>query len=485
MLVATLFIVPALAALITGLVPRTRQSIISYTASIASGIEALVAIVIAYSVAQGAIPSATSYFTPDALGAFVISIVAVVGFAAAIDSISHLRHEQEKDIIGFSRYRQYFILFHLFFFAMYIASLTTNPLIMWVAVEATTLATAFLTTFYNKASALEAGWKQLIVNSVALLLGLLGTLLFLSAGAGAGNASALISWHDLSALAASFNPTLVKIAFVFILIGYGTKTGFVPLHTWKPDAYSKTPSPIAALFSGALLSTAFVAILRFQHITAITIGTAFSHWLLIGFGLLSIVTAAFLMTGPKNYKRLLAYSSIEHGGVMALGFGVGGVGIIGALFHMMYHALAKPILFFSAGNFFMKFSSTKIAQVRGAIHLIPFSAIMFFGGVLAATGMPPFGIFFTKLTILGAAMNVNPAIALIALAAFAIVFANLVRHSVSMVFGEPPKDLEPGEAGPLSMVSLIILAVLFIILSVWTPPALGTLITHAAQCISS
>jgi hydrogenase-4 component F len=190
------------------------------------------------------------------------------------------------------------------------------------------------------------------------------------------------------------------------------------------------------------------------------------------------------MTGPKNYKRLLAYSGIEHAGVMALGFGVGGIGIIGAFFHMMYHALAKPILFFAAGNFFLKFSSTKIAKVRGAIRLIPFSAIMFFGGVLAATGMPPFGIFFTKLAILGATMPHHPILAMIALVAFAIVFANFVRHAVSMVFGEPPKDLEPGEAGPLSIFSLVFLAVLFVILSLWTPTALSTLITNAAQIIS-
>ena len=314
MLVATLFIVPALAALITGLTPRKQQSLISYTASIASGIEAVIAIIIAYHVANGNIPSATALFTPDALGAFVICITAIVGFAAAVDSISHLRHEQEKEIIGFSRFRQYFILFHLFFFAMYVAALTSNPLIIWVAIEATTLATAFLTTFYNKASALEAGWKQLILNSVGLLLGLLGTLLFLSAGAGAGDASSLITWSDLGTLAKSFDPTLIKIAFVFILIGYGTKTGFVPLHTWKPDAYSKTPAPIAALFSGALMSTAFIAILRFQHITSLTVGPSFAHGLLIAFGVISIVTSAFLMTGPKNYKRLLAYSSIEHGG---------------------------------------------------------------------------------------------------------------------------------------------------------------------------
>lgn len=483
MLLITLLEIPLIAAVISAAVPRRWRWLDEYVAIGATLLEAILALVIAHRVALGETVSATWMFAPDALGALVLAIAGVVGFAAAIHSVGHLRAEASKGILGFSRIREYFILFHLFFFAMFAAAASTTPLLTWVAIEATTLATAFLITIYNKPSALEAGWKHLIINSVGLLFGLLGTLLFLNAATVAGAEGVRITWSSLTELAAHMNPLLVQIAFVFILVGYGTKTGFVPLHTWKPDAYSKAPAPIAALLSGVLMSVSFAAILHFMGITNSAIAAAFTQKLLIAFGILSVLTASLLMVRTRSYKRLLAYSSIEHGGVMALGFGFGGAGIAAALFHMLYHALAKPLLFFSAGNIFLKYSSTKVHEVRGAYTLLPVSAVVFMTGILAASGMPPFGIFFTKLAILGAGISEHPYIVMFAVIGFAAVFAGLIRTAAHMLFGEPPRALPAGESNSLTLVSLTFIALIFIVLSVWVPSELTTLVTDAAEIV--
>jgi len=274
---------------------------------------------IVYTVLSSGSLTVSPIFTVDALGAFVLLFTTIVGFAAAVHSVGTLREEMHKEIIGFRRLREYYILFHLFFFAMFAAATTSSPLIMWTAIEATTLATAFLISFYNKPSALEAGWKHLIINSVGLLLGFLGTLLFLDAAAGAGASSAFVTWDTFHQLAGALNPTLLKIAFVFVIVGYGTKVGFVPMHTWLPDAHSKAPISISSLLSGVLLNMALIAILRFRAVLQMTVDPSFAQHLLIGFGVISLVVAAFIIFGQKNYKRMLAYSSIEHMGILGIG----------------------------------------------------------------------------------------------------------------------------------------------------------------------
>ena len=279
----------------------------------------------------------------------VLLTVAVVGFASSFYSIGYLRGEVAKGIVGFRRVKQYFVLFQLFLLAMFYAIITVNPILMWIAIEATTLSTAFLISFYNKPTAMEAAWKYLIINSIGLLLGFLGTLLFFAPLS--DPADTFVTWRLLQeAGAAGLNPLLVKIAFIFVLIGYGTKAGLAPMHTWLPDAHSKAPSPISAMLSGALLNCALLAILKFKSIADVVLGTAFSQNLLIFFGIISIAIPAFIIIVQKNYKRLFAYSSVEHMGIITLGFGFGGLGSFAALLHMVYHSLAKSILFFSAGN---------------------------------------------------------------------------------------------------------------------------------------
>ncbi len=482
-MILALLITPLIATFLSATLGRTRERAIEYCTVAAGVIEAGIAILIAYTTLTSSVVYAPPLFAVDALGAFALLFTTIVGLAAAMHSIGYLRQEREKDIIGFRRVREYYVLFHLFFFAMFVAATTGSPIVMWTAIEATTLATAFLISFYNKPSALEAGWKHLIVNSVGLLLGFLGTLLFLNAAASVGEVGTFISWDALRTLSPALDPMLIKIAFIFCLVGYGTKVGFVPMHTWLPDAHSKAPAPISSLLSGVLLNMALIAVIRFRAITDMVIDPSFSQYLLIGFGLVSLIVAALIIFGQKNYKRMLAYSSIEHMGLMAIGFAIGGVAAVAALFHMLYHALLKPILFFAAGNFFLKYSSTKTLKIRGALTLMPFTAVAFFAALLAVSGIPPSGIFFTKLTMLSAGIDAFPYSMLLVMVALALILAGFLKSATLMLFSEAPADLPKGEANAWTVAAIAFLALLFVVFSIYVPAPLRELITNAAAII--
>ena len=418
----------------------------------------------------------------DALGMVVLATVNLVGIGASLYSIGYLRQEVAKGIIGFRRVKQFFVLLHLFLMAMYYAVCTVNPIMMWIAVETTTLSTAFLISFYNKPSAMEAAWKYLIINSIGLLLGFFGTLLFFATVSG-GAAGAFVTWEELRSGAGALNPTLVKIAFLFVLIGYGTKTGLVPMHTWLPDAHSKAPSPISALLSGALLNCALFAILKFKTITDAALGTAFSRNLLLFFGMVSIAIPAFIIIVQKNYKRLFAYSSIEHMGIITLGCGFGGLGSFAALLHMLYHSLAKSVLFFSAGNCLLKYGSTKIERVGGVLETLPVTGKVLLAGFLAITGVPPFGLFLTEVYILMAGIDSHPLLVGVALVLLAMIFVGFLRFIATMVFGAAPESVARGEANLLTIMPPVVLLVLLAALGIYLPPPLEAWITAAAAII--
>jgi len=475
-----IFITIPLIASIVSLLIKKKTQILNFIAIAASAVELIATAKIILSVAEQGSYSLNGLFSVDYLGAILIMVVSFVGFLASWYSVGYLKTEVAKEIIGFRRVRQYFVLLHLFLLAMFFAIITTNPILMWVAIEATTLSTAFLISFYNKPSAMEAAWKYLIINSVGLLLAFFGTLLFLSPELNFGH-HGLIDWHSILLNAKNFDPFVIKIAFIFILIGYGTKVGFVPMHTWRPDAYSKAPIPVVALLSGSLLNVAFLAILRFKSITDLSVGKEFSQNLLISFGIVSIMVAAFSIFSQKNYKRLLAYSSIEHAGIMALGFGFGGAGVFAAILHMIYHSLAKSLLFLSAGNIFLKYSSTKIYNVRGLISALPVTSVIFVIGFLAITGVPPFGIFLTEFSILSAGVSAHPAITIIALSGLVLVFVGFLKQIASMVFGIKDENISKGEAGIWTTAPIIIIAVILIAASFYIPSFVKILINGAVS----
>jgi hydrogenase-4 component F len=458
---------------------KKRMGTLGMIAMIASGGELTATVIVSAAVVKNGSYASEVYFSIDSLGAILLILVAVIGFIVSWYSVGYLKAEVAKKIIGFSRVRQYFILLHLFLFAMFFAIITPNPIMMWIAIEATTLSTAFLISFYNKPSAMEAAWKYLIINSVGLLLGFFGTLLFLYPALQGGQ-EGLITWQSIRANISGFDPFVVKIAFIFILIGYGTKMGLVPMHTWLPDAHSKAPVPISGLLSGVLLNIAFFAILRFKTVVDLAVGRQFSQELLIFFGIISILVSAFIIFIQKNYKRLLAYSSIEHMGVMALGFGFGGIGASAALLHMIYHSLAKSLLFLSSGNIFLKYSSTKIIRIKGVMSVLPFTGVSFIIGFLAITGVPPFGIFITEFTILSAGIQNHPVVTIMALFGLTLVFIGFFKHTVAMIFGENETGMQRGEAGPWTMAPVLILVVMLTITSIYVPSFIALLINAAS-----
>ena len=475
--ILTLLIVPLIAAIVSWI--SRSYLLLNTIAIVATGIELGAALALAKRVSYATVDY-TSAFSIDALSAVVILTVAIIGFFTALYSVGYLREEVAKGIIGFRRVRQYFALVHLFLLAMFFACATTAPILMWIAIEATTLATAFLVSFYNKRSAMEAAWKYLIINSVGLLLGFLGTLLFFTAFRGESGAT-FVTWDMLRASA--IDPMVVHIGFVLVLIGYGTKIGLVPMHTWKPDAYSKAPTPVVALFSGALLNVALLALLRFKGVTDLALGTYFTQHLFIGFGLLTILVAALIIFTQWNYKRLLAYSSIEHAGIMVLGFGFGGLGAFAALLHMLYHSLAKSSLFFSTGNIFLKYSSTKIDNVRGLLTTLPTTTVLFFIGFLAVVGLPPFGIFTTELYIVLAGIATHPYVTSVAMFGLVLVFVGFLRHLTRLAYGEPPHGLPAGESNYLTILPSFALLVILVALGFYLPAGIQTLLQTAAHSL--
>ncbi len=449
-----------------------------------SVVSATMAVVVAYSVASKVAVSGTylpyRFFAVDALGAIMLLIIGTIGLAVAIYSVWYLRSESEKNILGFTRVQQYFILLNLFLGVMMLAVMSSNPIFTWISIEATTLSTAFLISFYNKPSAMEAAWKYLLLNATGLLLAFLGTLLFFTAVSSTGGASG-ITWSGLLAQAGHLDPFIAKIAFIFVLVGYGTKVGLVPMHTWLPDAHSKAPPPISALLSGVLLNVAFMTLIRLKGITDVSIGShAFTQHILVFFGLLSIVVATLIIFTQKNYKRLLAYSSIENMGIATLGIGLGGLGAVAALLHLMYHALIKSGLFLLSGTIFLRYSTTKIARILGVAATLPVTGTLFFLGFFAITGTPPFGIFLTKIYILTALFHAWPWLAVVMILSTVILFVGFFRHVMGMVFGKKPNDVAQGREHIWLVLPPLILVALALYLSWSLPPLLRTLINQAA-----
>jgi hydrogenase-4 component F len=482
--ISTLLLIPLIATLLTLLVPRRKPELLAVVAGIAVVSEfvvALKALVVGRESLQGGVMGNLLYL--DAFGTIVLLIITFVGLNTALYSVGYLRAEMQKGIIGPRRVWQYWVLFHLFMFAMLFSVTAKSPILMWAGIEATTLSTVFLVSFYNKKSSLEAGWKYLVVNSVGLLIGFFGTLTMLSLAT--VSEGAMLSWSELMARGSTLDPLATKIAFIFILIGYGTKAGLVPMHTWLPDAHGKAPAPISALLSGVLLNTAFLAIVRYKVVVDASTGDWWSSNILLAFGVLSVVGMAFMLLSQHSYKRLLAYSSIENMGLLAVGFGFGGAGVLYSLFHMVYHALIKSALFLASGNLFLAYSSGKIKNVTGALSVLPWSGPLLFVGFFAITGMPPFGTFLSKFGILSGGVGAHPILVGILFLALSVVFVGFMLHGGKILFGSSAKatvdgySIVKGEHGVLTVLPIVLLLGTALALSVYLPPSLHTLFIEA------
>jgi hydrogenase-4 component F len=378
----------------------------------------------------------------DALSVFFIFVISVVAFAAALYSIGYIEKDVETARITERKAGIYYLLFNLFCFAMFFVPAVNNLGMLWVAIEMTTLVSAFLVGFYNTKESVEAAWKYIIICSVGIIFALLGTILFSYAFSLSGGAKSL-NWSDLAACAGKMDKNILKVAFIFILVGYGTKAGLAPMHTWLPDAHSQAVAPISALLSGVLLKTAIYAILRYGIIVIKGVGFAYFGNLMVLLGLISLGLSACFILVQKDLKRLLAYSSIEHVGIIAVGFGLGSpLAMAGALLHVFNHAVTKSLMFFGAGNIVSAYKKHNMNAIRGVIKALPFTGIMVLLGVFALTGFPPFSIFISEILIIIAAFfNGSYLIAGLLLLFLAIIFGAFIYHFGEMLFGNLPKDM--------------------------------------------
>ncbi|MFA5038654.1 MAG: hydrogenase 4 subunit F [Candidatus Omnitrophota bacterium] len=385
----------------------------------------------------------------DVLSAFFILVTAVISFAASLYSTGYVKKDTGEGVISEQKARVYYTLFNLFCFSMFFCPALNNLGLLWVAVEMTTLVSAFLVGFYNKKESVEAAWKYIIICSVGIIFALLGTILFAYAYSLTG--AKTLAWTDMMALAQGLDPRVLKIAFIFILVGYGTKAGLAPMHTWLPDAHSQAVAPISALLSGVLLKTAFYAILRFGMILIKAGELAYFSHLMMFFGLISLVISCGFILVQKDVKRLLAYSSIEHIGLVAVSFGLATpLAFAAGLFHVFNHAVTKAFMFFGAGNIVHAYKKRNMNSIKGVMRLLPFTGVMTLLGVFALGGFPPFSVFASEFLVLAAAFaNGSYAVGGCLLLFLGLVFAAFLHHFAKMLYGHLPKGAQ-AQGEPLS-----------------------------------
>jgi hydrogenase-4 component F len=434
-------------------------------------------------------PALGGWLALDAPGRLFLAVTSLLFLVAAAYGVGYLGREQpgahrdlEEEFLFANAPEATFTACLLFFLAaMTLVCLSQRFGLLWVAIEATTLASAPLIYFHRHHRSLEATWKYLMVCSVGIALALLGNFFLAIAAAQPGAPPIPLVLPDLLAAAPALDPTWRRAAFILLLVGYGTKMGLAPLHTWLPDAHSEAPSMVSALLSGALLNCAFLGILRMQQVGAAAGDAAFGQELLLGLGLFSMAVAAVFIPGQPDYKRLLAYSSVEHMGILALGVGLGGGAAFGALLHAVNHSLTKGMLFLVAGNVLATYRSKATAEVRGLLHVLPVSGALWVAGLLAITGSPPFGPFLSELAILKGAMDQGRGgVAVAYLVLLAVIFVGTVNVGMAMAQGVAERQAAREREPTLAVAPALALGTLVLVLGIYVPPVVRDAVAAAA-----
>jgi hydrogenase-4 component F len=391
---------------------------------------------------------------------------------------------------GPAQLRRYHVFTNLFIAAMLLAVSANNVGVMWIAIEATTVFSAFIIPLKLNKASIEASWKYIIICSVGIALAFVGTVLgyfdFVSLSGRAENA---LNWPVLLANAPVLHPEVMRLAFVFLLIGYGTKAGIAPMHTWKPDAYGESPAPLTALMSSALFAVAMYALLRWKAVADATLGGGYTDNLFMALGFLSLLIAAFSVVLATDYKRMFAYSSIEHTGLICLGLALGPLGTFAALLHLVNHTAAKSLMFFLVDNIEHKYRSPLIEKTRGLLKTMPWTGALFATGLMFLIGLPPGGIFITEFTLFRAGFALDhPWLMGAALALLAVVFVSFIRHLNIMLYGSPAEEEinpeRPTERFSWRIALLFINVAVLVTLGLTMPAPLATLINQSVGIIS-
>lgn len=463
------------------------KKVMLYIVSITS---ATIFLIIAFVLTRVIIQTGTSYSVGfiyiDALSIMILDIVLLIGWVASIYGVGYLEEELKRGKVDLRKVKYYYFLMAFFNFSMILVLSAKNMGIMWIGIETTTLASVFLVSFYNKRKDLEAAWKYVIICLVGIALALLGIIFLHLSSVDVLNEANLLNWPDLYLHAEALSSPILKLAFIFVLVGFGTKAGLAPMHTWLPDAHSQAPSPVSALLSGVLLNTSMYGIIRTVIIINKNLGSStYTGNLLIAVGILSMLIAGISMLTQKDYKRMLAYSSIEHMGIIAVAIGLfTPAAIWGGLFHMINHSLTKSMLFFSSGEIYLRFRSKRIARVRGLLQALPIIGAVFFLGLFAIAGMPPFSIFASEFSVITAIF----AEGYMALGALMILLLGLVFVAIAlvlfrMVFGQDNSEEKTFTGNPYTNVLLALMLIVILVGGLYLPAEINQLITQAQEII--
>ena len=434
-------------------------------------------------------PTPGAWLGLDDLGLLFLIPVSALFLAVAVYTVGYLRREpdqphgdlEEGFLFTNEPHSAFAGCLLLFLATMSLVTASRHLGLLWVAVEGTTLASAPLIYFHRHHRSLEATWKYMLVCSVGIGFALLGNLALV--GAAAGAASASLGLDDLLATAPQLDRDWLEAALLLFLVGYGTKMGLAPMHTWLPDAHSEAPSPVSALLSGALLACAFLGILRAQQVLGAAGAAELGAAPLRVFGLVSMAVGALLIVRQPDYKRMLAYSSVEHMGIAALGVGIGGTAVFGAMLHIISHAFAKAALFLVAGNLLARYASKQAERVRGALAVQPRSAALWIAGLLAIAGMPPFALFLSELTILRAAVETQPWLAGAFLTLLAVAFAAMLAAGLPMALGRAPAGIPRAPEPASALWPPALLAVALLALGLHLPAPLRALLEGASRAL--
>jgi hydrogenase-4 component F len=487
-LLVVVLVVPVVAALVSAL---ARHAVVAEAATLVSALAAFALVLtLAASVRNGSsLRSAGDWLHLDSLGAVFLLATGFLYAAGAVFSIGYLRADAGRPrFVSFAR--RYYAYLNLFGWTMLLVPLMNDFGTLWVAVELTTIVSVLLVALDRTDAALEAAWKYVLIASVGLGIALLAVVVLYASGLNALGSGYVPRFDRYASVAASLPKTEVELAFALAVVGFGTKVGLAPLHTWLPDAHSEAPSPVSALLSGALLANAFYAILRFFQVTRAVAGSGYPRHMLLVFGTLSLLVAALFVLRQENYKRLLAYSTIEHMGVIALGIGFGApLAVAGALFHVINHSAAKGLAFFGSGSILRRYDTKEIDGVRGAASVLPFTGPMFLLAALALSAFPVSGVFRSEFQIVSGGMQ-TPAYVWVALLLVLVnvAFFGVVLHAGKMVLtsrrdSPDAMRLVRGETSWWMVAAMIGCVVVVIGLGFYLPSGLAALLHHAAQSV--
>lgn len=433
-LMLVLFLAPLTAGALSLIVRHPRVS--EYITVLAAVTDLIVSVLLLHSALEQRQIFWHNYVLLDNLGAWVMLCVSIVYTLASIYAVGYMRLLDEDE-----RLPLFYALFSGFAFTMLGACVMNNVGVFWIAIELTTLISTFLVGFEQEAESTEAAWKYIVVVSAGISLALLGTVLFYWGGSYVLGPSYAMTWAALHGSAAQVYPPLLTVSFLLVLVGYGTKAGLAPMHTWLPDAHSESPAPVSAMLSGALLNASMLGIARFLGVVNGTSVDKFAHSAVVGFGIFSFVLATLFIVRQTGIKRLMAYSSVEHIGVQALGLGFGGaLGVAGALYHMLNHSLNKSLMFFGAGNAMRAYQTKEIPMIRNVLRVSPVTGTLWLLGAVGIAGAPPFALFLSEFTILRAGIAGRYRWAAIVFVIFLIVvFISFLSHFRAMYFGAGPE----------------------------------------------